>query len=49
MMRSDLQRLDEQVRALELRDRETRERLVFREGVVAGTRERAGSPRLPKR
>lgn len=45
----DVARLTARVEQLDARERETRERLIYLEGLIAGARARAGTaqPRLP--
>lgn len=44
-LESDVARLTAKVEVLDARERETRERLIYLEGVIAGARERATAPR----
>ena len=45
-LEGDVARLTTKVEVLDARERETRERLIYLEGVIAGARERAARPRL---
>lgn len=42
-LEGDVARLTARVEALDARERETRERLIYLEGVIAGARERAAA------
>jgi chaperonin cofactor prefoldin len=44
-LESDVARLTAKVEVLDSRERETRERLIYLEGVIAGARERAAATR----
>ena len=44
-LEGDVARLTTKVEALDARERETRERLIYLEGIIAGARERAAAAR----
>lgn len=48
VVEAELKRIGEELKSLDARERETRERLVYLEGVIAGARARAGRRQLPK-
>ena len=49
-LEADVARLTAKVEVLDARERETRERLIYLEGVIAGARERAAAqPRIADR
>lgn len=49
LVETEIQRLNEDFKLLDARERETRERVVYLEGVVAGARARATQGKLPSR
>ena len=48
LLKDDVSRPKEQVREVDANERETRDRVVFLEGVIAGAQGRAGRGRLPR-
>ena len=48
LLKDDVARLKEQVREVDANERETRDRLVVLEGVIAGAQGRAARSRLPR-
>lgn len=49
LIEAEVRRLTEELRALDTRERETRERLIYLEGIIDGARRRADQRRLEKR
>lgn len=49
LLKDDVVRLKDQVRDLDANQRETRDRLIFLEGVIAGAQAQSTKARLPRR